>query len=258
MKFCSLAALSITLLVGMPMTLASLTGPHTTVFYDNFDDGRIDDGLPITWDRSPQQPGSVDASSGDLVISPSADTSQNVGVAVGVTEKSARNVSARAQLKITESGGAAFLAVRGWPPEHVSGYVIAIAHSPLLGGSVVLAGIADGADMEFVKSDVNGEDAASLPFNAVSLPYDVRTTDTVLQVDAMGDNIEYRAWRAGDPMPSAPLFQTTDSTWPSGSVGIGIRNNLPGGTGQNTGVFRYVFVDGKPINDHTLTLMKKN
>lgn len=248
------AALALSLLVGVPLslqaTLASITTPKGTLYFEDFDDGQIADASPVVWNASPGQPGSLDSTSGDLVIGPTNATSPELGVAVGVNDKDTRDTSARTQTRVTETGGFAFLSVRGTYGQ-ISGYFLGVGHAPEFGGSFVVSGIADGAAPRPFQPLVR--QPGGLP--VVRLPYDVRREDTILQIDAIGDTIEARAWRPGTPMPPRPLFSENEATFPSGGVGIGVRNNdvSQRGTGRSKAIFRFVHVANIPIREESLT-----
>jgi len=220
-----------------------------TVFQDTFDDGDHTDGLPVTWSPSPFQPGSIDSSSGDLVLAPNAESILALGIAAGVLNENLGDTSVRTQLRVTETGGGAFVSARNTAaqtPAEVTGYFAGIAFIPEFGGSIVIAG----------RSAVSGEQGQTF-FQTTNgaqvalLPYDVRQTDTVLQLDVIEDKISVWAWREGQEMPADPQFAVTDSNFKEpGFVGAILNNGSSAqGTAMSQSIFRYVHVADMPIHE---------
>jgi hypothetical protein len=49
----------------------STAASANTIFYDDFNDGNAQDGMPVTWVPVSAFPGTFDASSGDYLLAPS-------------------------------------------------------------------------------------------------------------------------------------------------------------------------------------------
>ena len=73
---------------------------------------------------------------------------------------------------------------------------------------------------------------------------DLRPTeeDVILQVDAIGDTINFWAWRVGETMPELPLLTRTDNQLPTGIAGVYYTPSSPPQVTSGTAVYRYVHV----------------
>ena len=239
--------LVLALLIGVPTLLANVwpdqsqTAATGNFYYEDFNDGQIADGSPVTWTPSPNQTGSVDASSGDLVVGFTDETLRDYGVAIGVNDENMRNVSARTRTRVTATDAGAFIAVRGTEGK-ISGYGVGIGHAKAFGGNFAVFTKADGVSLKPVPPL-----GSKLPL--LRLPYDVRRNDTFIQIDAIGDVIEARCWKAGSPMPRDPQFRLTDDSYPVGGVGVGLRNSSIGPRTKANAIFRFVHVAPEPILD---------
>lgn len=215
-------------------------------------------GLPSGWRELgfEGQRGSAGVTAEGLVLSQNenADSVGLGGLGFGLTDVLSVDTSVQARVRVTESGGTAALDVRLQDPDgdEPIGYVAAIGHYPVFGGTAVFATRVDGnfqAGGEFVSfNTVDGRPFALLPF-------DIRKEDAVLQIDAIGNEFTAWAWRAGDEMPEQPLFRFTDDTYTEpGFVAVALSNGDPNAdafaTGTSQAIFRYVHAADMPI--HTI------
>jgi len=169
-----------------------------TIVLDTFEDGSISDGVPATWTLVlPVFPGTLDAASGDLVMTPS-----DRAIVTSIPDLVLEDVSIRAQarlLEVSPSGSGVELLARG-DRSAVTAYIAGINED----GEVYIGRANDG-----------------LPAYATANT-DIRplSEDVVLQFDVFGDKLSMWAWRAGETMPAEPLITATDNTLTTGEVGF--------------------------------------
>ena len=222
------------------LLLAFVSSPSTslaTSWFDDFNDGSIVDGSPVTWtfNEATVTPGSYDPNSGDLVLSapgdpmppvPTDPTDNTLAPSVGV---SFTDTYARTQA-ITlpddpnnEARGNAGILLR-WNPFTVSGYAVMMDH---------------GDELEIYRID-GGDPNALLIQNSVGVN---TLTDAVMEVEMIGSQLSVFMWQAPSAKPSAPIATINDSTYSTGRVGLFFNEDSDG----HFGVFRYALAQDTPI-----------
>ena len=136
------------------------------------------------------------------------------------------DISARTQARMLTGNGFK-LAVRATESVDSNQYFVGVAS----GGGIALERLVDGS-WEIL--DIEWETGLD-PLNE----------DVVMQIDAFGENLNAWVWRAGDPMPSAPLLTAQDSHLAEGSVSFDIADSLV--NREVSAVVRYIQVDTKHI-----------
>jgi len=189
------------------------------VFIDGFEDGSAVDGNPVTWSVVPAWPLStfyvVD---GDLNLTAPAP----FAAVIGVRDVTLGNTSIRAQVRLDGPGDetVAVFARGNETSNQAYGLEIDSLGDMWLG----LAG----------------------QFERISTDLRPNVEDVMLQLDVIGSMITARAWRAGEPMPAAPLLTRQSNAITTGFPGVyyGAPNSLVGGTA----IYRYVHVAAIPIH----------
>jgi hypothetical protein len=215
---------------------------------DNFNDGSIIDGTPVTWitnlgspDHEPGSffPSIYDASSGDLLLDPDDDSptgSSSAFVPVGFA-----NTYIRTQGKVipdpndpANDGGNLVLTGR-IDAATLSGYIMYFDSAANLNIQYLLGG---------TPTDIVPGSTYDAPFNALS--------EVVIELNIVGNQLSGYAWLADDPngKPASPQISITDvdNVFTAGIAGIAYDEDEP----FTSGVYRYVsaqdtpFVDGVP------------
>lgn len=198
------------------------------ILVEDFKDGNATDGTPAAWRPYTElgfTNGTFDASSGDFVLTPA--TGDDILIALVDPPHDLPKFSIRTrvrntgQFSMSDSHGIGML-ING---KFVASPATAIDFGIQTNGQVYLG------------YHTNGPNFAPLGEVLTDLrPID---EDVILQIDAAEDGtLEAFAWRAGDPMPAAPLIEA-DSPLPiEGSLAVYAN---PAGDGS-TGIFRYVSV----------------
>lgn len=182
------------LIIGCLLLVSMISTRHAladTIFFDDFDDGDAEDAMPVDWVPGG---GTWDASSGDYVVTGSIPRFSLVS-----GHSSLGDVSIRTQVELdgTVGGG---LAVRRTSP--LAGYAGQIQPDRTI--------------------EILRVDGTPVPvfLGTSTVPFDPLVQDVVLQLDAVGSELSLWAWPAGDPMPLAPQLVVSDSTYPTGTVGL--------------------------------------
>ena len=238
-KLVAICILALAIAMGLGYPLVSIFGitssvaSASTIFIDTFDDGDYADNAPTTWTLRSNTPGALSAASGDLVISPNANS--EAFVAADAVQYILGDTSVRTQGRITENGGSLIVTARNQVEADTQHYFAGAGYYESLGGSLFFAGR-------------NGPGTNSTFFGPnMRLPFDVRTVDAVIQLDVIGDRISAWAWQAGEEMPDEPMMSAVDSTYSDpGFVRLALGNTNEG-TGNSSAVFRYVHVADAPI-----------
>jgi PKD repeat protein len=170
---------------------------------DDFSDGDVFDCDPLCWTSSADFPGVYDASSGDLVF--------EEGGALVLEGRFEGDVSVRTLIRFPES------------PDPDGGRLANVwIHSPreLNGVNSYLGGLSITGEVgvSLFAQGVPGVDGQNWEGPALSA-FDP-TVDYFIQLETRGDLMEFRAWRADEPMPEEAQIQVSDTTHRSGSVGI--------------------------------------
>lgn len=213
--------------------LAALLGFYRTAlgvsYYDDFNDGNVMDASPETWqqDLFGFFPGVYDASSGDYRLSSPGGTDGDQLV-TWVDNKSFSSLYTRTQGTILpgpmgEPGGNLVLLGR-LDTSTVSSYLLYFDAGGTLGLQISLGG----ALSDLVPSVNAGISASS---------------EVVMELDIVGDQLSGYVWLAGTPRPSTPQITATDSTFPSGKAGLAYAEDDEG----TTGVYRFAAAQDTPF-----------
>lgn len=196
------------------------TASAGTNFKDVFSDGSISDGTPVTWTPILEGwPGTqYDVVDGNLRVFGANPGDLALLAALDYVE---RDMSIRARVRLDSNVN-----------EGVGIFVRGTGNAPS-------ASLEIDAHGDVWSDQENGE--YEFVVNTDLRP---ATDDVIIQVDAIGNKFSYWAWRAGDPMPTSPLFtRTTNVSTQAGVPGVYYghdANNLPESSGA--AVFRYVQV----------------
>jgi hypothetical protein len=207
-------------------------------WFDDFNDGNVKDGNPVTWledlGGSGFFTGTYDASSGDYFLDPAPDSITGQMSAL-VPAVSFTDTYIRAQGIVlpdpddpNNSGGNLVLTARV-DPAMVSGYLVYFD----VGGSLQLQLLQGGQTTDIGTTDFEA------PFNASS--------ETILELNVVGNQLSAYVWQADDPngKPAEPQVTATDDTFTSGVAGIAYAEDDP-----NTSAFyRWVAAQDTPFVD---------
>jgi hypothetical protein len=197
----------------LPIALSLLVGSALFVqaagWSDQFNDGSITDGNPVTWGTNPLGafPGNYDASSGmDLRLSAPGGGNNNQLVA-WVDSFSANDMYIRAKGRILpgplpeEDGGNLALLGR-LDNTTISGYVLYLDSGGTLGLQLSLGGQLT----DLTPTVELGE------LNALG--------DVIMELDMAVDQISGFAWRPGESKPASPQISASSVAFLSGKAGI--------------------------------------
>ena len=221
--------------------VAAATG---VVFVEDFADGDHTDGRPASWATGTQVPGTATPTAQGLVLRP--DRTPGL-TGVGAEDFVTQDVSMVAQVRVAGNGDIAWIQGRSKSRGSSEGYSAAVGHDPGLGSYMTM-------------SRANGKTGQMFPFKAIDgnpyalLPFDVRSTDALIQLDVFGNEVKGWAWEAGTPRPEEPLFIELDDTWPNaGYPSIGMMAwPTPRPAADRNATFRFVKVAKIPIENHAL------
>jgi hypothetical protein len=209
---------------------------------DNFNDGNVTDGNPVTWVNdlggSGLFPGDYNASSGDFVLTPAPDgTDASIMLSI-VPAVTFTDVYMRTQgivlpdpLNPTVNKGGNLVLLGRLDPGTLSGYLVYFDVSGNLNMQIVTGGATFDIGTTF-----------DAPFNAGS--------EVVVEMDIVGNELSAFAWAADDPngKPAMPQVTATDTSFTTGVSGIAFAED----DDLTAGVFRYAsaqstpFIDGVP------------
>lgn len=202
--------------------LVAAQSSATTLVYDDFEDGNIADGDPVSWNRGPAQ-------QGDLVLSGTGVTDASILQSdLSRTDMSVRTVFAMVDgplfgVSARASGSSYF----GWLGVDETGAEVGLA----TGGNLCCTDLAD----------------------PVEVDVDPRVEDVAMQLDIFADNIQLRVWPADELMPAAPTVVAVDSqVASSGRASAWVAGDdwdQPNPQDEATGRFRFVLVADSPIYD---------
>ena len=206
-------------------------------FLDDFNDGNVHDNNPVSWVEdlggSGLFPGDYNASSGDYVLTPEPDGTDESIMSSFVPTPFA-DLYIRMQGTILpdpmnplNTGGNLVLSGR-LDPGTLSGYILYFDVSGNL-QLQILAGIdtIDIGTLDFVA-----------PFNASS--------EVNLEMNIVGDELSGFVWPVGEPKPAEPQVTATDTTFTApGVAGIAFAEDDDG----TIGVFRFVAAQDTPFVD---------
>jgi hypothetical protein len=204
---------------------ASVSIAHGSPFQlDDFEDGNAEDGSPFTWTPGGAPGGTRTVINGDYLISNSALSSSYAPEASGV-----RDATITTQLRMTSAGNNGFAGIFVRSPTTAS-YWAGIDWNGTL-----YVGESPGSDGIGIRESVVSSLAP-------------RTTDVLLELSAVGDQVNFYAWELGQSRPAMPQLSFQDVTLPSGPFGFVIN-----GQGQATTVaYRWFEAVPEPT---TITLL---
>ncbi len=220
-----LAALAVTSLFGGALLPSVPGSPRSaradTVFRDDFQDGDPTDGSPVAWRVGVLWPETqFSVINGDLRLTTTDLTRSGVlGVDLPLTD-----TSIRAQVRLEGVGEAGVgLAARANDQEDEA-YQMQL--------------VADGVLWFGVGGSLSGS------YDRIATDLRPTNEDVILQLDAIGDRIDFWAWRASETKPDSPLATLIDERISAGLPGIFV---TPSGVDSpSTAIFRYVHVDTVP------------
>jgi len=221
-------------MVGLP------SGALAAGWFDDFNDGSATDGMPLTWienlglgNNNPPFPGDYNASSGDYVMTPTPDgTDESIMVSFVPTPLS--DVYIRTQGIILPDP---------LNPDNVGGNLVLLGRldPATLSGYLVYFDVSGNLNLQTVMGEVTTDIGTTFdaPFNAGS--------EVVVEMNIVGDQLSAFAWEANDPngKPAEPQVTATDATFTSGIAGIAFAEDDDG----TIGVFRYVVAQDTPFVD---------
>lgn len=184
----------------MAFTLALLfqaTAAASTFFYDDFEDGSVVDGSPVTWNETypPWNTGTREVIDGSYVLTPGFDAIrsnywENDSNVEGLVF---RDFSIRTQARVlgTENGVAIGFNARDTHPQSPDGQT----------GRNIYAWLGTDGSME-IGLGVNNATASIL----ATLQSNLRPTDedVILRMDVFGESVKLWAWPADDARPTSP------------------------------------------------------
>lgn len=198
-----------------------------TVYFDEFND----ESVLADWTAATLWPlTTFDVSDGDLRVNPSEPDNAAV---IGLFDLNLRDSSIRAQVRIEDGQGDE------------------IASVFLRGNDST--GIAHGLQVA-----VDGGVFLNIAGEFERIGTDLRPVehDVVLQLDVIGDAINAWAWKAGETMPSSPLYSRTSSALTEGIPGVSYGPSIiPPLGGSGTALFRYVHVADVSIPEPSTEIM---
>ncbi len=192
------------------------------IFCDDFEDGNIVDGAPVSWTKL--WTGEVDVEEGSLRLTNGGRQAFTTIVEDDENVQFA-DTSLCAEVRLNESEliGVAVRWNEGLDRSY-GGMVSADRAALVIGGSL----------------DVIGE---------ASIDVDVTQQDVMIQLDVFGDNLEFWAWPVGTPMPPTPTLVAQNNEVSDGKMFLWT------GTGDDDseltadGSFRFVRAATQPIRD---------
>jgi RNA polymerase sigma factor (sigma-70 family) len=214
--------LAITLLGGTVATtfVPGLVGTASaaTLFFDDFEDGSLFDGKPVSWRAENAMLQIQDES---LIVSGTGipRTTPLIG--------SHGDVSIKARARLLEGEVIGFTGRR---TPGLTNYHLFVQHTNAPGGPVNEAGIGYGGE--------GGIEALT----STPIPFDPRLEDFNMQLDIFGNEIRFWVWRLNESRPIAPLGTAVDNRLSTGEVEVyagsqGLSDLFPA-----RAAFRYVHV----------------
>jgi hypothetical protein len=218
--------------------LGIASAAHAAGWFDDFNDGDVKDGNPVTWledlGGSGLFPGDYDASSGDYVLTPAADgTDESIMLSL-VPSVTFTDTYVRTQGIVLpdpndpENDGGNLVLLGRVDPEQLNGYIVYFDVSGNLNLQVLFGGVGTDIGTTF-----------DAPFNASS--------EVVVELNIVGDQLSAFAWLADDPngKPAEPQVTAVDTTYTTGVAGIVYAED-----DDNTfGIFRYATAQDTPFVD---------
>jgi hypothetical protein len=201
---CTLAAVFVLVLLTADNTKAQF-------FTDEFDDGSIDDGMPVSWNDGGLG-GVHDVSSGDLVLTP---VENNIVILV-VDGFTYGDVTTRTQLMVSGPGyREAGIFARGVEGEGL--YRAGISGDQLDGTGPT--------ELFILKFEVGGNTVTVLDSTPANL--DPTQTDIILEFDVAGETLNLTAWAENGTRPLVPQLSVHDAQFSEGVIGPYIISDGP-------------------------------
>jgi hypothetical protein len=221
-------------LASLGLLLSALPAAYAVSWSDNFDDGSITDNTPVTWLTNVGGffPGSYNASSGDLVLTPPVDDGSDGSQMSGFVPTPFTDTYVRTQgivhpdpLNAENTGGNLVLLSRV-NLETLSGYLMYFDVSGNLNIQLLEVGATQDIGTTF-----------DAPFNA--------GTEVIIEFHAVGNQLSGYAWAADDPLgrPAEPQVTATDDLFSSGLAGIAFAEDDDG----TSATFRYAEARDTPF-----------
>jgi hypothetical protein len=221
----------------LPISLSLLLGTalfaQAAGWSDDFNNGSITDGNPVTWGTNPLGffPGNYDASSGDLQLSAPGGGNNNQLVA-WVDSLTSESLYVRAQGVILpgpnpgEDGGNLALLAR-LDPNFITGYVMYLDSGGTLGLQVSLQGVLTDITPTVDLGDLNA------------------LSDVIMEFNLVGDQLSGFVWKPGDSKPATPQITGTDGTFGPGKAGLAYDED----DDNTTAVWRWAMAQDVPFVD---------
>lgn len=207
-----------------------------TVFLDDFSDGSATDGNPARWEAFYS---TLNATSGDVVLSGGNRPLGWLPYAIATNLGNGQNpkfadTSIRTQLRLIRGSALGFgVRLDGSHWERANGYYAYLDEN--MRAEIGVSG-GDGVSRGTLLTDLNPKEE-----------------DVVMQLDAIGNAIDFRVWRPNESMPTEPLLSFTDGSIRSGNVFLWVDNY--GGSPDADALFRYVHVATTPIPEPSSTML---
>jgi RNA polymerase sigma factor (sigma-70 family) len=167
-------------------------------FVDDFEDGNVTDGMPVTWNQFLSD-GSIEVVAGNFVLSGSDVTAYPEGSNVFT------DVTIRTHLRFIQSSSDLF------------GYVF--ARSPSDVPASYFAGITRAGVLAIGEGHVDGTFSILATANSAIDPV---ANDVAIKFAVVGETLSLTAWRDGEAIPPQPQVVAMDDTLSFGEVGVGI------------------------------------
>lgn len=188
--------------LGLVLMVGGLTGGSARAadWFDDFEDGKVDDGSPVTWTPHDFFPGDYSVVDGAYRLGGGDPEANNENLLSYVGSTSFTDTSIRTQ-GVTEGNGNLIVVAR-LDPDFLDAYIGLIDH----GGLLQILRIDQGAPevLNEIELGEQGLDA---------------TADVLLQLDVFGSQLSLTAWRPGEPMPE-PQLTATDDFYTAGVAGL--------------------------------------
>jgi hypothetical protein len=200
---------------------AGLTNYATvsTILFDDFDDGSVLDGTPVSWRP---EGATLEIQDDSLIVSGRnlPRTTPQIG--------SHTNVSIKAQARLLEGE---VLGFTGRRTVGTTNYHVFVGHFETPGSPPSNdAGIGYGGNN------------TTQTLTSSPIPFDPRLEDFNLQFDIIGDEIRFWVWRLNEPRPTAPLGTVVDNRLQTGEVEVYAGSQSLSSSFTGRAAFRYVHV----------------
>jgi hypothetical protein len=201
------------------------TASAATVLFDEFNDGSLFDGKPVSWQA--EGGATLQIQNESLIVSGGGVPFASPLIAA------LQDVSILVRARVLE-GNAVGVAGRRRNNAAIRNYYVYVEHRDTPNGPVNEAGISLGGDLDVIQT-----------LNSTQIPFDPRLEDFNLQLDIFGNQIRYWVWLPNQPRPIVPLGTAVDNTLTSagGVFVFAVENELR----TSRGAFRYIHVATTPI-----------